>query len=614
MRNAENMPRAGESSKRKRSAAAPVSARPASLGSAPKLFRACACGGGCPRCAGEASVRVQPKLDPSVAVSQPHEPLEREADRMAENAMRSEPSATTRGVPHASVAAFSASGDTLAPAGGHPLERGARADMEARFGADFGAVRIHTGEEAARSAARYDALAYTAGRNVVFGENQYAPASADGRKLLAHELAHVVQQTHAPAQGATAGARVLRAPVTIGGKPPSMFPSTSDMHADQMEQYRAANGLPPHGIDPATGEPVGPTDAELRAGILDAWLREKSGAIDAPAQAPKLAGAGHDDVETDCRKQTKGDEERFHYCRRHREFVRNVLPRVIENIRAVPSPYSEAIAKLYASALPTARLLLNATPGPKDTPLVAIGYPGPLKFGSTTHNFGEFRLVLHQKFSEPTAEEIDLDGAIAIVINEITPEVLLKDLPSVESAMVHEAMHAFAKAVEEENLLRAASGVVLHSPASTAPVDQNLDRSSYGVLQARLEAAVLPFVRQIQALPSQGGPALRAEFWAQVVVHKMFDETFSRVEELIYAKQRAGQGFGTGDLTALPHFYTFAGYWEPQPAVQSELFQYLEKNSEQIENALAPLINEVGARYLSLRPRTASTSHAATRP
>jgi hypothetical protein len=78
---------------------------------------------------------------------------------------------------------------------GEPLAPSVRADMEARFGADFGAVRIHTGAQAARSSAAVNANAYTVGRDITFASGQYAPHTATGRHLLAHELAHVVQQS-----------------------------------------------------------------------------------------------------------------------------------------------------------------------------------------------------------------------------------------------------------------------------------------------------------------------------------------------------------------------------------------------------------------------------------
>jgi hypothetical protein len=66
--------------------------------------------------------------------------------------------------------------------------------MEPRFGHDFSRVRVHTDARAAESAEAVHATAYTVGRDVVFGAGQYAPQSEAGRRLLAHELAHVVQQ------------------------------------------------------------------------------------------------------------------------------------------------------------------------------------------------------------------------------------------------------------------------------------------------------------------------------------------------------------------------------------------------------------------------------------
>jgi hypothetical protein len=68
--------------------------------------------------------------------------------------------------------------------------------MEPRFGHDFSKVRVHTDALAAESAQAVNALAYTVGRDVVFGEQRYAPSDSAGRELLAHELAHVTQQQH----------------------------------------------------------------------------------------------------------------------------------------------------------------------------------------------------------------------------------------------------------------------------------------------------------------------------------------------------------------------------------------------------------------------------------
>jgi len=77
---------------------------------------------------------------------------------------------------------------------GRPLDADTRAFMEPRFGHDFGRVRVHTGAKAEGSARAVKALAYTVGDQVVFGAGQYTPDTITGRRLLAHELAHVVQQ------------------------------------------------------------------------------------------------------------------------------------------------------------------------------------------------------------------------------------------------------------------------------------------------------------------------------------------------------------------------------------------------------------------------------------
>jgi|LGVC01.1.fsa_nt_gb hypothetical protein len=79
---------------------------------------------------------------------------------------------------------------------GQPLDVATRAHMEPRFGHDFSRVRVHTDAKAAESARAVNSLAYTVGRDVVFGVGQYAPERAQGKKILAHELAHTVQQGH----------------------------------------------------------------------------------------------------------------------------------------------------------------------------------------------------------------------------------------------------------------------------------------------------------------------------------------------------------------------------------------------------------------------------------
>ena len=131
---------------------------------------------------------------------------------------------------------------------GQPLDEATRAFMEPRFGHDFSHVRVHTDAEAAAAARAVNALAYTIGANVTFAAGQYQPTRETGRRLLAHELTHVVQQRHAPAplQGTSlkVGAQGDRAEreadqfadllVNRGTAPPSIAPTLfpGDVHSD----------------------------------------------------------------------------------------------------------------------------------------------------------------------------------------------------------------------------------------------------------------------------------------------------------------------------------------------------------------------------------------------
>ena len=90
---------------------------------------------------------------------------------------------------------------------GQPLDPGTRTLMESRFSADFGRVRVHADDRAAESADVLRARAYTVGRDVVFGARGYAPSSRSGRELLAHELAHTIQQRDANARPPSADPR-----------------------------------------------------------------------------------------------------------------------------------------------------------------------------------------------------------------------------------------------------------------------------------------------------------------------------------------------------------------------------------------------------------------------
>lgn len=99
--------------------------------------------------------------------------------------------------------------------GGQPLSPPLRRFMEPRFGADFSRVRIHTDGQAQQLSQRLNAKAFTTGRDIYFNAGQYAPDTASGRELIAHELAHTIQQGESP----RAVQRSELSPVTAGPTP-----------------------------------------------------------------------------------------------------------------------------------------------------------------------------------------------------------------------------------------------------------------------------------------------------------------------------------------------------------------------------------------------------------
>jgi hypothetical protein len=242
------------------------------------LNRACACGGSCPHCSGETgAANLQPKL----SISEPGDALERDADRVADQVMRMPASAE-----HDMVAATSSSVPSLHRASalqrkcacgggsggcsdckaesegklqrragdrepatapptvhevlrspGRPLDASTRGFMEPRFGADFGDVRVHADSQGAESAQAVHSRAYTVGRNIAFGAGEYRPDTEPGRRLLAHELAHVVQQAGATQPGVQRAGDAEQAETTSAVDaepaqpmgPPNAAPSCADV-------------------------------------------------------------------------------------------------------------------------------------------------------------------------------------------------------------------------------------------------------------------------------------------------------------------------------------------------------------------------------------------------
>ena len=133
----------------------------------------------------------------------------------------------------------------------HPLDSATRSFLEPRFGHDFGAVRIHRGADADVAAQAVNAAAFTVGRDIVFASPFYEPETATGRQLLAHELAHTIQQRGDKVQAA--------GDFQIGS---SHDPAEAE--ADQAATSVTTNELPKRGVL----SPVAPTLARIECSTL----------------------------------------------------------------------------------------------------------------------------------------------------------------------------------------------------------------------------------------------------------------------------------------------------------------------------------------------------------
>jgi outer membrane protein OmpA-like peptidoglycan-associated protein len=148
---------------------------------------------------------------------------------------------------------------------GQPLDRSTRAVMEPMFRHDFGGIRVHTGRHAEDSAQAQGAAAYTLGRHIVFGAGQYRPATEAGRRLVAHELAHALQQ---------AGGAGLAPGALPAGRPHEAAEAEADRAAGAVMSGRPAAVRPGQRILlqrqplPGTQTPLGDKLAEGASPLL----------------------------------------------------------------------------------------------------------------------------------------------------------------------------------------------------------------------------------------------------------------------------------------------------------------------------------------------------------
>jgi hypothetical protein len=182
--------------------------------------------------------------------------------------------------------------DVLSSRGGRPLDPDTNRLMTQRLGEDFSDVRVHTDSAASESARAVNAHAYTVGSDVVFQSDRYAPDTDTGRRMLAHELTHVVQQRSGPVAGSPIGGGVRVS------HPSDSYERAAEHSADRVmaggpaaPPAPAATAVQRTAVDPAPPEPVvqraAPEEEEEQGGAGAMAQRQA-----APEEEEEQGGAG----------------------------------------------------------------------------------------------------------------------------------------------------------------------------------------------------------------------------------------------------------------------------------------------------------------------------------
>ncbi|HEU4561279.1 MAG TPA: DUF4157 domain-containing protein [Longimicrobium sp.] len=271
--------------------------------------------------------------------------------------------------------------DVLASAG-TPLDPSVRARMEPRFGHSFADVRVHTDARAADSARAVGAHAYAAGTHVVFGAGRYTPGSADGRRLIAHELAHVVQQ-----RGASAS---IQPKLEIGAADDPLERDAEAAARAAMDGGRAAPALAGGARVSRAGEDAGAPGGTPGTGA-PANPAPGGCAITVPSSGDEQLLAGVIFAEADA-KRTANDE---------REGIGSCFTNAVKHT-------TDLCAGTLCSALTAAKRKAQCTVEKRDlgdTVLKAI------KIGSLAHGSSRWNLVMNGNAMKTAADLCKLQAA-----------------------------------------------------------------------------------------------------------------------------------------------------------------------------------------------------------
>lgn len=160
--------------------------------------------------------QMQAMMHPETLDTNSKLPGPRVAQPAADDKKKEDPPVQRKAESTAPVTANPQSVAAVTQSGGRPLDTATRISMERRMGFDFSKVHVHDDARAADSARELHANAYTTGTSIVFNAGRYSPSTTEGRHLLAHELAHVVQQSGGQ------GSLVQRQPAAAPAKDPNL--------------------------------------------------------------------------------------------------------------------------------------------------------------------------------------------------------------------------------------------------------------------------------------------------------------------------------------------------------------------------------------------------------
>lgn len=214
----------------------------------------------------------------ALPVSSPSDPAEREADSIADRVVSGAgaspaPASVSRAPAPGPLRASTPTAAAAVPAsGGEPLPQALRKEMERSLGADLSGVRVHTDSRANDLARKYSAIAFATGSHVFFSRGSFQPQTPEGRKLLAHELVHTIQQgasPREPSRSGPAGAPVVSR--TASGRVQRLgIQDALDFFADK------ANYLPGFrlftiaiGVNPISMRAVERTPANILRGLFE---------------------------------------------------------------------------------------------------------------------------------------------------------------------------------------------------------------------------------------------------------------------------------------------------------------------------------------------------------